>query len=328
VIKSLGSVKFDLTTKEKIFKEINFTSFEDVYDALWMLDSIMDGYENMNVEAIVTKVDFFDIINEIDSDVLNEYVNIQIGKNPMQLDDYGKEITEVIAERLHITLDQCESELTEAIELIISQQHREWFLNYLNNYKGLTVPDKQEKKIEDMVSLKDWERIDYEKKYLWKKNVKPLPHYPEQLNDLLDLRQKNNKKIDQLERDMSDLKLLKKLYRERIRIDEDITDIKHSFGFKVADTNWKGRSDDRIAYQDNLDIEELNTYDLKVFDELAYHKIMSIADEVLTDKQRVVFYLYFENELKQEEIATIVDDTQGNISRDLKNILHKIQKCL
>ncbi len=124
-----------------------FTSFEDVYDGLWMLDALIDGYENMNVEAIVTKVDFYNLLETVESPVLNEYVSIQTGKNPMTVDDYSLEITEVIANRLNISLEECEDRLTKAIELLLAQKHREWFVNYLNNYKGKYIKSTKKEKI-------------------------------------------------------------------------------------------------------------------------------------------------------------------------------------
>ncbi len=323
----MGSVKFDLKSKEQVFANMVFTSFEDVYDGLWMLDALIDGYENMNVEAIVTKVDFDNLLETVESPVLNEYVSIQTGKNPMNVEDYELEITEVIANRLSISLKDCEEKLTKAIELLLAQKHREWFVNYLNNYKGKYIKNITKKKSQ-LHDLNNWQEIDYKKKYMWKNNLLPSDVYPNELNEMLEFRERNNEKIRKVEKSKNKEDLAR-LYRERVRIDQDISDIKKYYNIQLNKTNWKGKSKLKKSYNDDFDfVEDVDTYDSSVFDSLTYHKLQRLADEVLTDKQRVIFYLHFENQLHQREIAEIVDDTQGNISRDVKKIIEKLKKNL
>jgi len=327
----LGSVKFDLKSKEQVFANMVFTSFEDVYDGLWMLDALIDGYENMNVEAIVTKVDFYNLLETVESPVLNEYVSIQTGKNPMTVDDYSLEITEVIANRLNISLEECEDRLTKAIELLLAQKHREWFVNYLNNYKGKYIKSTKKKRSQ-LHDLNNWQEIDYKKKYMWKNNISPDSKYSSELNQLLDYRKDNLDEIKKLENrsalNQNQVEKLKFLKKNQVSIDKDVSELKKWIGIPLCRNNNKGKKEIH-SFNENIDSDqEINTYDNNILDSLNYHKIQRIADKVLTDKQKVIFYLHFENQLQQEEIADIVDDTQGHVSRDIKKIIEKIKKNL
>lgn len=296
-----------------------------------MFDAIMDSYWDFNTEALATKVDLLNLADEVKSSVLNEYILIQSGKKPMTNEDYNKEITEVIAERLDITLEECESELIKAIELVMSQNYRQWFRYYLNYYKGEFV-NSDETNSPPFDDLDGWEDIDFRKKHLWKRNIKQDEIFPDELNELLEYREDNLSKLQWYqsrgrltEKQHKKLKFLK---RNQIEIDKDISEAKRSFNIPINNNNQHGRSE-RVSFDDSIDqAEPLNTYDEKTLDSMAYHKVIKIADKVLTDKQRVIFYLYFESNLSQSEISQIIDDNQGNISRALHASIEKIKKEL
>ena len=327
----MGASGFIAETKEKIFRNLSFSSVEDVYDVLWLLDAIIDGYEDFNVEALATKIDFVNLTNEINSNVLNEYILIQIGEKPLKTEDYGKEILEVVAERLNLSLIECEQELAKSIELLVSQNYRLWYRWYLQNYKDKMVCQNNIHP-SPFNDLEGWKDIDYRQKYLWKKNIQPSDEFPNEFNELLEYRNKNLNEIkwyqsrtNLTEKQQEKLKFLKK---NQIEIDKDISKIKRSLSLPINKNNQCGKKE-IVSFDDARDqYDSFDTYDLKTYDGLTYSKIINIADKVLTNKQKVIFYLYFENQLTQTEIANIVNDDQGNISRVLQKSIEKIRKEL
>lgn len=327
----MGSSGFIAETKEKTFKNLSFSSVEDVYDVLWLLDAIIDGCGDFNVEALVTKIDFVNLANEINSDVLNEYILIQTGEKPLKAGDYGKTILEVVAERLNLSLKECEQELAKSIELLVSQNYRLWYRWYLQNYKNEMVCQNKTHP-SPYNDLKGWKDIDYRRKYLWKKNIQPSDEFPDEFNELLEYRNKNlsemrwyQSRTNLTEKQQEKLKFLK---RNQVEIDKDISKVKRSLNLSINKNNQYGKKE-IVSFDDSRDqYDSFDTYDSKTYDGLTYSKIVDIADKILTNKQRVIFYLYFENQLTQTEIANIINDNQGNVSRVLQKSIEKIRKEL
>ncbi len=168
---------------------------------------------------------------------------------------------------------------------------------------------------------------------MWKNNISPDSKYSSELNQLLDYRKDNLDEIKKLEnrsalKSKIKVEKLKFLKKNQVSIDKDVSELRNGQEFPCVAIITKVKKEIH-SFNENIDSDqEINTYDNNILDSLNYHKIQRIADKVLTDKQKVIFYLHFENQLQQEEIADIVDDTQGHVSRDIKKIIEKIKKNL
>jgi hypothetical protein len=314
----MGTVKIDIYKKDRHFKDLSYSSPEDIYDILFSLDTIFEEYQNGNKEACCIYCDIINLSKQINNPALNEYINIQTGVSPLTIEDYDKTLVEVISERLNLTLSDCEDELYSSIMKMSQLNNELWeeviLIHYLNKKVNstttYTLPPTN-------ITNESYWNLDYEKKYIFSKHSHVSNGQPEDIRGLLEIIEKNNQKIEQT----TDKKERKKRIKYKIELLKDLSILKKHHDIPINQKNNQGTFYE-IPYND----EDIMDYQDDVSDLWKYDKITAIANKVLTPKQLIIFNLYFLCNLKQTEIAEIVNETQGHISRDLNIAIDKIKK--
>lgn len=73
---------------------------------------------------------------------------------------------------------------------------------------------------------------------------------------------------------------------------------------------------------DNFEQDQLDEY----IKEEKIKNIKKVAKNILTNRQYIIFELYYFNDLTQQEIADLTGIQQPNVNRDLKNAIMKIKE--
>jgi RNA polymerase sigma factor (sigma-70 family) len=141
------------------------------------------------------------------------------------------------------------------------------------------------------------------------------------------LRKKDQYENGTIEKD----KNYKKIVNYYVAVCEDINDIKRSLNIPIrSKQKRKLRSDDKtiiiypIEYLDRVE-EYQDKIVLNTSDKILAWQIRNIIDEQLTERQKQIFEMYYFKDMKQQEIADKIGDTQGHIARDLKIIKEQIK---
>lgn len=340
----MGAVHIDIHKQDRKYFETSFSSEEDIYKLLWMIDIVYEEAYQGNHEALCIINDLKNLI-DIDNDALIEYIKIQNGKKPLSVKDFGKEIPEVVAERLGITKEDCERQIHKGVLDIINKNYELWSNWIKNKYKNTCIEYSKNKiKIKHHIEDEILKQMDYERKYCIKKNIFEGEEYPEDLQELINIQKQNYNKLtklkEKLQKDKKKIELkeeIRKRISYNIQLTKDVGILKRHYNILVDKTNWKGVTT-HVSFEEfqlhNMDDFEKEKQNIvkhqreKFEDEWQVEKIKETAKKVLTIKQYAIFNLYFINGLTQEKIAQIVNDTQGNISRDINNIIKKLKKYL
>jgi len=346
----MGSVKIDIYKDDKKYYDTSYSSEEDIYDILWLLDIILQDAQKGNKEALITLKDLNNLLT-IYYPVLSEYCNIQMGFKPMKLEDQQKEIIEVVSSRLNMTKEECEREILIAVLHIKKTNMNNWYNCINKNYKNYIVAASKKNFVDALISLPRrtlvsyegskitseslWQ-VDYCKKYVVAKHIYKGDIYPEDLQELIELQSKNEILVKTLSKNKDKNKQEKLELSKRIKLrktlQEDINILKDHY--RIPRNHYYTESQDvshkeLMYYKKKLPPREEyveREYDnTEVLDEWQVEKVKDIANKILTKRQMVIFSLYYEARLTQLEIANIVNDTQGHIARDLKQIIKKIQ---
>jgi len=341
----MGTVNIDIYKQDRKYIDISFTSEEDIYKLLWMFDMLFEEAYQGNAEALCIVNDFYNMMDKENKSLL-EYVKIQTGKSPLTVNDYDRELAEVIAERLNITKEECEKQIYKGV-LDLKNKNYDLWVEWINNiYKNIRVDymDKKENDINYNVDEEKLKQLDYIKKYCVPKYLFKGEEYPKDLQDLIDIQKENFKRLNDLKEKLKtdkQNKQLKEEIRKRINYDielrKDILILKRHYQIPIEKTNWKGSatnvSFEEFQIQNMSDFERekqdtlRNQYD-DIEDKWQVEKIKEIAKEKLTIRQYVIFNLYFVNELNQVQISDILDCTKQSISSELQQIIKKIKKNL
>ena len=101
----MGATKIDIHKDEVQYKDVSFSSHEDIYNALLKLDLIYNDFEDGNVYAGFIYNDLVQLMGKIDNaQSIQSYHDVQLGIIPMKIDDHEKKIEDVAAENLNIAL--------------------------------------------------------------------------------------------------------------------------------------------------------------------------------------------------------------------------------
>jgi len=347
----MGSVKIDIYKDDKKYYDTSYSSEEDIYDILWLLDIIFQDAQKGNKEALITLRD----LNNLDTKynpVFDEYCYIQMGFRPMKLEDQGKEIIEVVAKRLNMTKEECERKMLVAVLHIKKTNLNNWY-DYINkNYKSHIIAARKKNFVDYLISLPKitlashdgsnitseslWQ-VDYCKKYVVAKHIYKGDTYPEDFQELIELQGKNEILVKALSKNKDKTKNEKTELSKRIKLQktlqEDINILKDHY--RIPRNHYYTESQD-VSYKELMYYKKKlppheeyieREYDsTEVLDEWQIEKIKDIANKILTKRQLVVFSLYYESRLTQREIANILTEDQGNIAHDLKRIIKKIKE--
>lgn len=337
----MGVVRIDIYQQDRKYHNLSLSSDEDILEVLFIADIIKQDAKKGNHEAIVLKLDFEKLF--LRNDVCKEYYKILNGYDETYLPndrikDHKKSIIELVAERLHMSKEECEDILHKSISEMVEENKEIWSDWANERFKGKV------KVINTPSSLLKWDdeskfyQNDFNKKYIMSNHNYKEFDYPKDLQELVDAQKKNEKIIEELELLKKDKKITKEQkeqLKKRIRLDialwEDIGILKNYYKIEIKKTNTKGKKE-VVSYSEEYsdrDVELLNEENTDIVNnEWQLHKIKSIAEKVLTNKQLVIFNLYYVANMSQQQIAELLNETQGNISRDLQVSLKKIRKKL
>ncbi|MGG3987500.1 sigma factor-like helix-turn-helix DNA-binding protein [Bacillus smithii] len=340
----MGSVKFDLTKNEIKLKDLGLNSVEDIYDLLFRLDIIQAEKEQGNNEAFFL---FNDLINSLqyinENKYIKSYIDIQLGITPMGVDDFDKEVEEVCSERMGISIDEFKNGLHKNIEDIykyLKNKRSKWIDSYYKN-KVIDTNLKVNKEYELLSDVTKLYQIDFNKKYMDHKIIYRNIEKPKSLEELesyqkeLELkikdtkrklnkyRKKDNKKFFKYKNELSKLQSL------NIQVRKDINIIRECYGETLGHQNKKGKKD-TVSYDSNMS-EIVNAHEEQLAKEryesysaidanIEVGKLQKIAEKKLTNRQYIIFELYYLNGMTQQEIAEIMGSFQPNVKRDINKI--------
>lgn len=329
----MGSVKIDVDKADRNYYSTSLSSEEDILEILHTLDAMKKDVDKGNYEALAVVLDFEKLF--LRNDVCREYHTTLIGDSPFVVQDYGKNILDLVSERLNIPKQQCEDILYNSINEMI-EENKELWLNWVNkNFKGKIKVKKNRKSQLSTIDDSSFYQTDFNRKYIVNNKMYKELGYPSDLQELIDVQKKNQNRIDELNSLKKAKKITKELreeLRKRIRFNiglwEDINILKKHYGIQIQNNMVKEKVK-IVSYSENdLDIEDYQTDNDFIIDEWQLHRIKETASDVLTDKQLVIFNLYYISGLTQQQIADLINETRGHISRDLKISLEKIRKNL
>lgn len=338
---------------------MSFSSVEDVYEILNKLDVIIQDSHEGNKEAIALVEDFRRLIikSDLQYSILDFYISYQNETNCFE-DNCFKSIIEVISEKLNLSLFMCRETLFGELQILVNSNYNMW-LDWFDNHYYVAKDCKIKKPLESKIEIKfqepykpintvpdiipnDLQQLIKEEK----NNLDKLLKLEEFLS-IFALTVQEAKEMELLDiigiykdiKEYKDIILIdgkfkrqikrEKKIRVRMKIDlyEKISLLKKSYGFPVQKTNTQGQKSivsfnndfvsEEIVIEDNLN--NLNdSFDLEI--------ISDTAKKVLTNRQYVIYSLYYVSGLTQQEIANIVETSREHITQELKNILYKIKK--
>ncbi len=278
---------------------------------------------------------YLDIYNFIRTkDYLKEYINIQLGNEPMTDDDYGKDIIQVITERRGIKYEECKNELVKEIKEIVQGNKEKWLDCLLNTeiYKHITDEKStffsivENKEVPIYFSDEINKQIDYAKKYIVPRCKHPDIEFPENLQNLVNAQKANEIRLNELKKIKKKNVDEKKEYNKRIKYDislfDDMEELKKHYGYE---TNHNVTISGDYSFDEKLDSKEdpMNEF---ILDSYEIEQIHRIAEKILTNKQLIIFKLYYESGFTHQEIGDITGDLRTNVTRDLGVIIQKIRK--
>lgn len=328
----MGAVQIDIYKQDRNYQNTSLSSEEDVLNTLFIIDAIREDAHNGNHEALVVLLDFENLF--LKNEVCNEYYKIVTGYRGYSLNDYGKDILDLISERLNLTKEECKEILHKSITNIVNDNLELWS-NWANIYfKGKCKVKNYSSFPESRIDNSKYYFSDYYSKHIYSNKQYEEYNYPNDLQELLNAQKSNKQKIVELDK----LKKSKSISKEKaeelrkrnsfdISLSKDIIILKKHYDIEIKNNNNKGSTGVVSLLDNDIDIIEYNYAD-SILDELQIEKIKEIAKAILTDKQLVIFNLYYMSGMNQKQIAELIGETKGNISRDLKISLDKIRNNL
>lgn len=159
------------------------------------------------------------------------------------------------------------------------------------------------------------------------------------LKDLISYENEVKKEIDLLaSKGKSDSKRYRYLVKTRIQLIRDINIIRRSYGEVLGKQNSHGRTSftyydhENNEYKyileahetqlDNLEQDQLDEY----IKEEKIKSVKKVAKNILTNRQYIIFELYYFNDLTQQEIADLMGIPRPNVTRELGVIIKKIRE--
>lgn len=326
-----GSIMF-------VEKEYSFSSVEDIRDILENFDVTYE-FKNVSEKHFNLYIDFTNLTRQVqDSGVsiecVTRYIKVKTGKTDVF--SY-KSVEEQCADELGIGLEQFEDKLEGEIEELVEHNKKNW-LSYIRNNYGekieLQEPPKRVEKAE--VVKQDLKTSGHNGKF--DVDIKGMNR---DLADYLSYLEEINRKLEELEKEgKKGTSEYSKLTTIKIQVQKDINIIRRSYGDKIGNQNSGGRTSFTPYDHENKEfahiIEAHEEYLANLLDsQLSEHKknkltnkVKKIAREVLTNRQFIIFKLYYFNDLTQQEIAEIVDLKRHSVSEYLTRAVERIKQNL
>ena len=341
-----------------MFRDISLNSIEDIYDFLWQLDFVYMQYQNGNEFANCLYNDFLDLIEQMEdyeeglAKYIKLYHDVQIGKVPLREYDNLSEklgVTDIISlvtgEELSKVEERLHYEITEMYEF----NKLTWLRTNKNKYKDIEITYEDEKDKIVHINEDKLIKLDYMIKYTHHANRYKDDFKPSEIEELEEYREIILKNIDKYKKLSNKYKgenterytkyrgLLSKFNAIKIQIDKDIGELKRHYNLPIGKQNQYGRrsfvsynsgiseiADSHENSKRNLIEEQIDYFNVKY----SVGKLHKIAEKKLTERQLMIYKLYYENGLTQREIADIMGERRDNIKNGIKAILKKINKNL
>lgn len=347
----MGATKIDIHKDEVQYKDVSFSSYEDIYNTLLKLDLIYNDFEDGNLYAGFIYNDLVQLMGKIDdAEYIKMYHDIQLGIIPMKIDDHEKKIEDVAAENLNITSYEYIQNLNVNIEKMVEVNYSLWIKSINKQFKNKLIKDSiDEKDILAHMNDVKLKEIDFIRKYVYSNERYHLDILPKDIEELYEYRDYIINKINEFEEMKG--KYFKKdnvrftYYKNKIsqytnikiEVNKDISILKDHYFIPKGNQNNKGKKEfirynsnsshiinaqAKTMYTSKLQQIELITSDIDV------GKIKEIARKVLTNRQYIIFELYYLNGLTQQEIADIIEVSQPFIKKSLDKIINKIKESI
>ncbi len=331
----MGSVKHDIFIREKKYHLNSMSNEEDVFKTLWMLDQMVYDSLNDNKEALVQLIDFYEALPPSNK-AIHEYIAIQTGASPLQVSYeiegiYVKnEISLFIAKRLGITKEECELQLLEGVKHMIDYNSRKWFkvIGKKMHYGYKEAARKvfyQTNNKENITAIK-------KKGTVQGSACEDAMQYIGELEKSISENQKRLKELRaKKERNHFEKEELNKRIKYDKQLYEDLNIIKGSYGIggRTNDIVHAIRTIEKSGYSDEILIDDNSHCMNESHENLTYawqtEKIKNLAHEELTERQYIIFYLYYFCGLTQQTIGMLLKDSKGNICTQIQKVIKKIQ---
>ena len=356
----INEIMIDTILDDSSYDNVSFSNKHDILDMLESYDIIFNQALDGNENALCVIEDFTDLLfgknGQANCKMVIKYIKVKTGV--VSIDTKGKECKNIIEE---LAVDEgkwvrtINKIIDEEIDIIIERNKANWKRVIQNKYGTTDFSDYEcSIKSESLFSCDNdkelWD-LDYKIKYGHEKVCKKIKgdkienghesdeDYPQELKDLEFMYELNEKRLVELraikERGQEEQKELNKLIKLNKDFLSDIKDIKDYYGivyeeYKRTDnfTDHRGT----LSFEDSMystEVKKLGSSDFNLeSDSIKIDKIMDVAEAVLTDRQFVLFELYFRQGLKQKEISRLTGVKQGHISRDLNISINKIKNNL
>ena len=337
----------DTVIENKQYEKISFSSKEDIYDFLWHYDLIFLDAKKGNIDALCVIQDFNEFLFEnkqVRLPYVHEYINMQIGETKVK--DCDLSVIESLAKFYNIDEVKMENTLDEEINTIVELNEKKWKENIMKKYGDILrdytpkTPKKVEKSAREIEQEQMLLDIDWERKYGTKRERKKFEgteeDYPIELKDLIRAFEFNQNRMNELkeisERNAEEKKELNMRINQAKSLHEDIKYVKDQYGIegsvdraeKFTEKNVYSYDGDMHSIEFQGDVLEHSFH----VDAWKLNHIREVAERVLTPKQNTIFELYFFNGMKQIEVANLIGESKGNISRDIKIATNKVRSNL
>ena len=136
-------------------------------------------------------------------------------------------------------------------------------------------------------------------------------------------KKKDNKRYEKYKNE------LKKYNTINIQVRKDINIIREYYGETLGNQNNQPKRE-FVSYNGNINeifeahenqLQELKNQSYKeIYNKMYVGKIKEIAEKVLTNRQYLIFEMYYFNGVTQQEIADVLGIFQPNVKRDIDKI--------
>jgi len=336
----MGTVKIDLNKDIITHQDLSLNSIEDIYDFIYRLDIVYNEYKDGSEEALILYNEFRDLIKNIKNNTyIAHYHDVILGLKPLTNDDYDKDINEVCASRIGITVDEFKEGLHKNICDIHKLKQERWLSQFKNKLIELAYNKKKDqlKHFNEQRLLE----IDFIKKYVNPRLVYRKEKKPSSLEELYVFQKYIEEKIKELKKKVNKYKKkdnkryekykneLKKYNTINIQVRKDINIIREYYGETLGNQNNQPKRE-FVSYNGNINeifeahenqLQELKNQSYKeIYNKMYVGKIKEIAEKVLTNRQYLIFEMYYFNGVTQQEIADVLGIFQPNVKRDIDKI--------
>lgn len=343
----MSKMNIDIYYRDKKYQNKTLDTVEGIYEILWMYDYIINDAEKGNIEAILLLDEIDQLIRDIKDEeyaiILRKYIAIKIegifvtkedakGTSNAGSGEFGDEINS-LSQILGITYGCCEKKFEEALcELARLSKENNIICGERVANKNCSIEKNDQSKLNKNINsnIKNCDNK--------KDTISELSCGPKDLSFLISLQDKNKERIknltlikDKTHKESEELNKRIKLNKE---LQEDINLLKDHYNiYHNMRKNFECRTIEKIDFTEAYELERsLESYEEeennKIQKQWQVAWINKVAKEVLTDKQLLIFNLYYFNDLTQQEVAEVISASREYVKNEIIKIKKKIIKRL